>query len=189
LRRVPQRNRTRRSNAAIVNPRPQVGLPDPQGLYDPLNEHDACGMGFVASIRGEKSHSIIEKGLEVLVNLTHRGACGCDPETGDGAGILIQIPHKFFARECDQLGFNLPEPGRYAAGMVFLPVEMHPRLQCEGIRGGFWNSVAIVVPSVALSVIVGAVNGYCLAEISESKDPVRVLKYFRSLWLAYQNLL
>ena len=133
MRRVPQRNRTRRSNAAIVNPRPQVGLPDPQGLYDPLNEHDACGMGFVASIRGEKSHSIIEKGLEVLVNLTHRGACGCDPETGDGAGILIQIPHKFFARECDQLGFNLPEPGRYAAGMVFLPVEMHPRLQCEGI--------------------------------------------------------
>ena len=133
MRRVPQRNRTRRSNAAIVNPRPQVGLPDPQGLYDPLNEHDACGMGFVASIRGEKSHSIIEKGLEVLVNLTHRGACGCDPETGDGAGILIQIPHKFFARECDQLGFSLPEPGRYAAGMVFLPVEMHPRLQCEGI--------------------------------------------------------
>jgi glutamate synthase (NADPH) large chain len=133
LRRVPQRNRTRRSNAAIVNPRPHVGLPDPQGLYDPLNEHDACGMGFVASVRGEKSHSIIEKGLEVLVNLTHRGACGCDPETGDGAGILIQIPHKFFARECDQLGFSLPEPGRYAAGMVFLPVEMHPRLQCEGI--------------------------------------------------------
>src|SRR6185369_14411932 len=101
-----------------------AGLPQAQGLYDPRNEHDACGMGFVASVRGEKSHSIIEKGLEVLVNLTHRGACGCDPETGDGAGILIQIPHKFFVRECEQLGFALPTAGRYAAGMVFLPVEM-----------------------------------------------------------------
>ena len=90
-------------------------------------------MGFVASVRGEKSHSIVLKGLEVLVNLTHRGACGCDPETGDGAGILIQIPHKFFARECEQLGFALPDARRYAAGMVFLPVEKHPRLQCEGI--------------------------------------------------------
>ncbi|MGE5113259.1 MAG: glutamate synthase large subunit [Acidobacteriaceae bacterium] len=109
------------------------GLPPVQGLYDPLNEHDACGMGFVASVRGLKSHSLVEKGLEVLVNLTHRGACGCDPETGDGAGILIQIPHKFFLRECTREGFSLPEPGRYAVGMVFLPVEKHPRLQCEGI--------------------------------------------------------
>jgi len=90
-------------------------------------------MGFVASIRGEKSHEIIEQGIQVLIRLTHRGACGCDPETGDGAGILIQIPHKFFARECAQLGFTLPEPGAYGVGMTFLPVEKHPRLQCEGI--------------------------------------------------------
>ena len=82
---------------------------------------------------GKKSHEIILKGIEVLINLTHRGACGCDPETGDGAGILIQIPHRFFARECKQLGFELPEPGAYAAGMVFLPVEKLNRLQCEGI--------------------------------------------------------
>ena len=109
------------------------GLPPAQGLYDPRNEHDACGMGFVASVRGEKSHEIIRKGIEVLMNLTHRGACGCDPETGDGAGVLIQIPHKFFARECAALGFELPEPGKYAVGMVFLPVEKHQRLQCEGI--------------------------------------------------------
>jgi len=64
------------------------------------NEHDACGIGFVANVRGHQSHEIIRKGIQVLINLTHRGACGCDPETGDGAGILIQIPHKFFAREC-----------------------------------------------------------------------------------------
>ena len=104
--------------------RPTADLPPAQGLYDPQNEHDACGIGFVASIRGEKSHEIILKGIEVLINLTHRGASGGDPETGDGAGILIQIPHQFFARECATLGFDLPRPGGYAVGMVFLPVDM-----------------------------------------------------------------
>jgi glutamate synthase (NADPH) large chain len=110
-----------------------VHLPPAEGLYDPQNEHDACGIGFVANIRGEKSHDIIQKGIEVLINLTHRGACGCDPETGDGAGVLIQIPHAFFVRECRKLNFELPAPGAYAVGMVFLPVEKHNRLQCEGI--------------------------------------------------------
>ena len=109
------------------------GLPPVQGLYNPAHEHDACGIGFVASIRGHKSHDIIRKGIQVLINLTHRGACGCDPETGDGAGVLIQIPHKFFARECARLGFELSAPGAYGVGMTFLPVEKHPRLQCEGI--------------------------------------------------------
>jgi len=109
------------------------GLPPAQGLYDPAHEHDACGIGFVASVRGERSHDIIRKGIQVLLNLAHRGACGCDPETGDGAGVLIQIPHKFFARECEKLGFSLPRPGTYGVGMTFLPVEKHQRLQCEGI--------------------------------------------------------
>jgi glutamate synthase domain-containing protein 2/glutamate synthase domain-containing protein 1/glutamate synthase domain-containing protein 3 len=90
-------------------------------------------MGLVANIRGEKSHEIIRKGLEVLINLTHRGAAGCDPETGDGAGILIQIPHAFFVRECAELGITLPEAGAYGVAMCFLPVEKHIRLQCEGI--------------------------------------------------------
>ncbi|HKD60065.1 MAG TPA: glutamate synthase large subunit [Terracidiphilus sp.] len=108
-------------------------LPSPQGLYHPQNEHDACGMGLVASIRGEKSHDIIRKGIEVLINLTHRGAAGCDPETGDGAGILIQIPHVFFAHECGELGIQLPGPGAYGVAMVFLPVDKHSRLQCEGV--------------------------------------------------------
>src|SRR5579859_1261948 len=112
---------------------PKNGLPPAQGLYDPAHEHDACGIGFVASISGEKSHEIIRKGIQVLLNLAHRGACGCDPETGDGAGVLIQIPHKFFERECEKLGFALPKAGAYGVGMVFLPVEKHQRLQCEGI--------------------------------------------------------
>jgi glutamate synthase (NADPH/NADH) large chain len=112
---------------------PTNGLPPAQGLYDPAHEHDACGIGFVASISGEKSHEIIKKGIQVLLNLAHRGACGCDPETGDGAGVLIQIPHKFFARECEKLGFALPKPGTYGVGMTFLPVEKHQRLTSEGI--------------------------------------------------------
>jgi len=109
------------------------GLPPAQGLYHPAQEHEACGIGFVASIRGQKSHDIISKGIQVLLNLAHRGACGCDSETGDGAGILLQIPHQFFLRECGKIGFGLPKPGAYAVGMTFLPVEKHERLQCEGI--------------------------------------------------------
>jgi glutamate synthase domain-containing protein 2/glutamate synthase domain-containing protein 1/glutamate synthase domain-containing protein 3 len=109
------------------------GLPPAQGLYDPSFERDACGIGFVCHINGRKSHDIIEKGIQVLINLRHRGACGCDPETGDGAGVLIQVPHKFFARECGKLGFTLPPAGEYGVGMCFLPVEPHARLQCEGV--------------------------------------------------------
>ena len=102
------------------------------GLARPENR-GACGLGFVVNIDGNKSHDIIVKGIQVLINLTHRGACGCDPETGDGAGILIQIPHAFFAREAARLGFALPPPGKYGVGMVFLPVEPHERLHCAGV--------------------------------------------------------
>ena len=107
------------------------GMPQKQGLYDPAFEHDACGIGFVADIRGRKSYGIVEKGLQALINLTHRGACGCDDRTGDGAGILLQIPHEFYGRECDRLGFGLPEAGRYGVGMIFLPQEATARAESE----------------------------------------------------------
>jgi len=97
------------------------GLPPAQGLYDPANEHDACGVGFVVNMHGRKSHQIVRQGLEVLENLTHRGACGCDPLTGDGAGILMQMPHEFFAAVTPQAGITLPAPGDWAVGNVFLP--------------------------------------------------------------------
>ncbi|MEZ5400678.1 MAG: glutamate synthase large subunit [Bryobacteraceae bacterium] len=109
------------------------GLPGAEGMYDPSRERDACGIGFVVNIEGKKTHDIIDKGVQILINLTHRGACGCDPETGDGAGLLIQIPHAFFTRECASLGFPLPEPGKYGVGMIFFPVEKQPRLEVEGI--------------------------------------------------------
>ena len=95
--------------------------PKKQGLYDPAFEKDSCGVGFVVHMKGEKSHEIILQGLNILKRLEHRGASGADPLTGDGAGLLIQIPHKFFKSQCDKIGIQLPEPGRYASGLVFLP--------------------------------------------------------------------
>jgi glutamate synthase (NADPH) large chain len=96
-------------------------FPKKQGLYDPAYEKDSCGVGFVMNMKGEKSHEIIFQGLEILKKLEHRGACGSDPLTGDGAGILIQIPHTFFQEQCEKIGIKLPEAGRYAAGNIFLP--------------------------------------------------------------------
>jgi len=98
-----------------------AGLPAAQGLYDPRNEHDACGIGFVANIHNLKSHKMVEDGLRILENLEHRGAVGADPKAGDGAGILIQIPDAFFRREAKKLGFELPAEGHYAVGHMFLP--------------------------------------------------------------------
>ncbi|MHA1598028.1 MAG: glutamate synthase large subunit [Alphaproteobacteria bacterium] len=97
------------------------GLPPKQGLYDPANERDNCGLGFIADIKNRKSHGIVRDGLQILVNLDHRGAIGADPLAGDGAGILLQIPDRLLREECPKLGFDLPEAGDYAVGMVFLP--------------------------------------------------------------------
>jgi glutamate synthase domain-containing protein 1 len=96
-------------------------LPKKQGLYDPQFERDACGIGFVVNIKGKKSHEIVEQALTILMNLTHRGGSGSEANTGDGAGLLIQIPHTFFKKACDEIGINLPSFGKYGAGMVFLP--------------------------------------------------------------------
>jgi glutamate synthase domain-containing protein 1 len=105
--------------------------PHAQGLYDPRHEHDACGVGFVAHIKGRKSHDIIRQGLLILRNLDHRGAVGADPLMGDGAGILIQIPDALYREEMALQGVALPPPGEYGVGMVFLPKEQASRLACE----------------------------------------------------------
>jgi glutamate synthase (NADPH) large chain len=107
------------------------GLPELQGLYDPAHERDACGVGFVAHIKGKKSHGIVEQGLLILRNLTHRGAVGADPKASDGAGILIQIPDKFLREEMAKQGVKLPPAGQYGVGMVFLPREPASRFACE----------------------------------------------------------
>jgi glutamate synthase (NADPH/NADH) large chain len=101
------------------------------GLYDPANEHDACGVGFVAHIKGEKSHAIVQQGLKILENLDHRGAVGADKLMGDGAGILIQLPDALYREEMGKQGVELPPPGEYGVGMIFLPKEHASRLACE----------------------------------------------------------
>ncbi|MCK7474681.1 MAG: hypothetical protein MZV49_16460 [Rhodopseudomonas palustris] len=90
-------------------------------MYDISQEKDSCGVGFIANIKGVKSHQIVGDAIRILCNLEHRGAVGADPRAGDGAGILVQIPHRFFARQAKELGFTLPEPGQYAIGALFMP--------------------------------------------------------------------
>jgi len=107
------------------------GIPEKQGLYDPQFEHDSCGVGFVVDMFGRKSNSIVRKALQVLINLQHRGAKGCEINTGDGAGILMQIPHGFLAAEMNKTGIVLPESGKYGVGMVCLPQDSSARRKCE----------------------------------------------------------
>ena len=124
-----------------------------RGLYSPELEHDSCGVGVVANIKGQKSRQIIDESLQVLINLGHRGASGRDPETGDGAGILIQMPHQFFQKECHRLSIKLPPPGEYGVGMVFLPSQPRGREICqtliektiaaEGLRLLGWRDVPV----------------------------------------------
>jgi glutamate synthase (NADPH) large chain len=139
-----------------------------QGLYDPRFEHDACGVGFVVNIKGKKSHDIVKKGLQTLVNLRHRGACGCEENTGDGAGILIQIPHEFFKEVCAKKQIALPEPGEYGVGMVFMPPDQVKRrgmermceemIQAEGQRVLGWRTVPT--------------NNASIGETAKSQEPV-----------------
>src|SRR4029077_40984 len=121
---VQRRNATRSRDAALLRgSTADPGTTLAQGLYDPALDKDLCGGGFIADIKGRKSHQTIEDGLRILCNLEHRGAVGADPRMGDGAGILVQIPHKFFAKKAAEIGFKLPKPGDYAVGQLFMPKE------------------------------------------------------------------
>ena len=108
-----------------------TSLPAKQGLYDPWFEHDACGVGVVANINGKKSNKILKQALVVLHNMDHRGGQGADANSGDGAGVLLQIPHNFFVKECAKLDIDLPEPGKYAVGFIFLPPDIVERENVE----------------------------------------------------------
>ena len=131
----------------ISNPTPnsndtrpvRTSAPPKQGLYDPQFEHDACGLGFVVNIKGKKSHQLVSDALKILVNLDHRGAVGCEPNTGDGAGILIQVPHDFFVTEAARLGFKLPAFGQYGVGQLFLPKDKAER---EGVKAELAKIIA-----------------------------------------------
>src|SRR5205823_1517797 len=120
---APKRHGPQTGPSAMIQP----AIPPRQGLYDPQYERDACGVGFVVDVKGRKSHDIVRKGIEILVNLEHRGACGCEKNTGDGAGILVQTPHRFLSKAAAAAGIRLPEPGAYGAGLVFLPTDAAER--------------------------------------------------------------
>src|SRR5580698_8057833 len=122
-----------RGEFAKANPGRDPLTPPAQALYNPSNEHDSCGVGFVADMKNRKSHDILEKGLQILLNLDHRGAVGADPSLGDGCGVLTQIPHAFFAPECAKLGFDLPAQGQYAIGQFFMPRRSEARKQVQTI--------------------------------------------------------
>ena len=144
------------------------GRPAAEGLFDPALERDACGVGFIANLKGLKSHGIVENALKILENLEHRGAVGADPLSGDGAGILIQIPHDFLAAETKAAGFELPKAGRYAVGHVFMPRDERLRAHCErvwarclkeeGLELLGWRSVPV--------------ENSCLSEMVRESEPV-----------------
>src|SRR6201987_456382 len=136
--------------------------PAAEGLYDLALEKDSCGVGFIANIKGKKSHQIVSDALKILCNLEHRGAVGADPRAGDGAGILVQIPHAFFARKAKELGFGLPEPGAYAVGALFMPKEkawpkgiqriIADQIKDEGLPRLCWREVLTDNPSLGETV-------------------------------------
>ena len=118
------------------------GLPEKQGLYDPQFEHDACGVGFVCQMKGKRSHDIIQQALTILVNLDHRGACGCEVNTGDGAGILLQLPHGFFAKNGPA---NLPQPGHYGVGMLYVSPDDKIRAATEATFTDLAKSLGLAI--------------------------------------------
>ena len=144
-----------------------VGLPKRQGLYDPQHEHDSCGVGFLVHLKGDRSHKLIRDAITALNNLSHRGACGCEVNTGDGAGVLIQIPHEFLSEIVQPCGFELPERGAYGVGCLFFPKkpeaqEAGKRL-FESIVAGegqiFLGSTTIATGSTAARSVAAAISG------------------------------
>ncbi|PPD29226.1 MAG: glutamate synthase large subunit [Hyphomicrobium sp.] len=142
--------------------------PEAQGLYDPSREHDACGVGFIADMKGRKSHRIVEDALHILENLEHRGAVGADPLAGDGAGILIQIPHAFLSAECAKIGVKLPEPGHYAAGHVFMPEDERLMAHCKRVWGRCLKDEGLTL--IGWRAV--PVDSSCLSDLVRSTEPV-----------------
>jgi glutamate synthase (ferredoxin) len=151
-----------------------MGLPPKQGLYDPAFEHDACGVGFVVNMKGKKSHEIIRQALQILVNLRHRGACGCEYNTGDGAGILMQMPHKFLKAACAKDGINLPDEGQYGSGLVYLPQDAGERAAIEKR----FNEIIAAEGQTVLGWRTVPTNNKTLGETAKSAEP-----FFRQVFI------
>ena len=145
----------------------RTGLPAKQGLYDPRFEHDACGVGFVVDIKGRASQSIVADALTVLNNLDHRSACGAEVNTGDGAGILIQLPHKFLVKVTQAEGFTLPEPGAYGVGMLYFSQDEEARRRCEAML----EQIVAEEGQTLLGWRTVPTNGLGLGKAAQSRQP------------------
>src|SRR5262245_34678867 len=143
-------------------------FPEAGGLFDPKREYDACGVGFIADLKGGKSHRLIEDALAILMNVEHRGAVGADPIAGDGAGILIQVPHEFLAEECAKLRIRLPRPGHYAAGHIFMPQDERLRAHCERV----WMRILREEGLEFLGWRSVPTDNTCLSEMVKAVEPV-----------------
>ena len=122
----------------------KIELDNPtKGLYVPQMEKDSCGIGMIANLDGRKTHETVENALTMLQNMEHRGACGCEPDTGDGAGILIQMPHDFFKHKTKELGFELPEFGKYGVGVMFFPKDRNLRRQCRVLFNDYIDDLIV----------------------------------------------
>lgn len=167
-------------------------LPPAQGLYDPQFEHDACGMGFVAHLKGVKSHTIIQQALKILTHMEHRGACGCEENTGDGAGIMLQIPHTFLNQVCAQQNITLPASGDYAVAMVFLPTDDAERADCEATFARIvaeegqtllgWRDVP-TNPAPIGKTALKAMPAFRMAFIAKSDDVAAGIDFERKLYV------
>src|SRR5262245_59247284 len=142
--------------------------PRASGLFDPRREYDACGVGFIADLKGNRSHQLIRDALAILQNLEHRGAVGADPIAGDGAGILIQIPDAFMRQECGALGIKLPKPGHYAVGHIFMPQDERLRAHCERV----WTRIIREEGLEFLGWRSVPVDNSCLSEMVKAVEPV-----------------
>ncbi|TDO95203.1 glutamate synthase (NADH) large subunit [Halanaerobium saccharolyticum] len=172
-------------------------MPEKQGLYSPEFEHDACGMGFVSQIKGQKSHQIVEQALEVLVNLSHRGASGSEENTGDGAGILLQLPDGFLRQKLQANGVTLPEQGNYGAGMVFLPREHEKRkgvkeiveaaVEAEGQQVIAWRDVPVSSEGLGRSAL-EVMPHFSQIFIEKSKEVEQGIDFERKLYLIRKKI-
>ena len=155
----------------MTNVTPSPGIyerPEAQGLFDPSLERDACGVGFIANLKGVKSHRVISDALKMLCNLDHRGAVGADPLAGDGAGVLIQIPHAFLSEECAKLGFKLPEARHYAVGQIFMPQDERLDAHCQSV----WARIVAEEGLELLGWRAVPVDNSCLSEMVRATEPV-----------------
>ena len=160
-------NDTTATPDSAADHRPLATRPAKQGLYDPAFEHDACGVGFVVDIKGRASHKILRDALQVLINLDHRGASGAEVNTGDGAGILLQMPHKFNVEVCKKARIALPAPGHYGSGLVFFPRNPTMRRKLEEVFGQIVQSEG----QTLLGWRTVPTNNAALGETAKSSEP------------------